>query len=266
MRDHDLRLARRLAGLLLAMTAAVAPGCHNEENAVSAPSGPTLDAATKASKALSDYFASNIKVLEGVLSDMQLAGAQTPELAAKLAAARAKLPDHAMLMVFDAKRQLVAGDFAPEGLPPYKVVMPLLRKTEQANKPMVTEVWTGNDKKFWVAQGRMMGEGATAQTAVVAFPVAGKTTAALLGALQKDPAQNVQVFDDVGFAVWSTKPEDRFKSAVHGTYLLDRIQTGQPFQTKCHNCHEDAQHKVVRTDVIITVVPVAGTKWGISVR
>lgn len=266
MPAQELRLRRPWFAAAMALAAAVATGCHQEESEFMEPSGPTLEAANAASKTLSDFFAANTKVLEGVLADVEKEGAKTPDLPAKLAASRAKLPDHAPLVVFDAKRQLVASDVGPEGLPPYKVVMPLLRMCQLTKKPVVTEAWLGNDKQYWVAQGRMTGEGDKALTAVTAYPLAGKTTAAMLASLQKVGAHNVQVLDDTGLATWSTKPEDRFKSAVHGTYLLDKIQDGKSFQTKCHDCHETDKHKIERSDVRITVVPVPGTKWSVSVR
>ncbi len=266
MPAQELRLSRPWFGAAMALAMVVATGCHQEESETMEPSGPTLEAANFASKTLSEYFAGNTKLLEGVLADVEKEGAKTPDLPAKLAAVRAKLPDHAPLMVFDAKRQLVASDVGPEGLPPYKVVMPLLRRCQLTKKPVVTAVWLGNDKHYWVAQGRMTGDGDKALTAVTAYPLVGKTTAALFASLQKVGAHNLQVLDETGMAAWSTNIDDRFKSAVHGTYLLDRIQGGKPFQTKCHNCHETEKHQIERSEVRITVVPVPGTGWSVSVR
>lgn len=253
------------AARLMVLTA-LFTGCNGEPSADSPPSGPTLDSATAVSKSLAEFFEAQGKPLDELLAQMEKDRGQTPELAAKLAATRAKLPDHAVVAVFDAKRQLVAGDVLPEGLPPYKVVMPLLRRTGLSKKPTVSDMWVGPDKHFWVAQARIRGQAEAALTAVTAYKVAGGAMATFLATIQKLPTQNVQIMDDKGLAVWSTLPADRFKSAVHGTYLLDRVQGGQPFQTKCHNCHENAKHQIERSEVHITVVPVPGTKWSVSVR
>lgn len=260
------RLAIPVLAIPVLAATALSIGCNGEPSLEGPPSGPTLDAANDISRRLAEYFEAQGKPLDDLLAQLEKDREKTVELPAKLAATRAKLPDHAVVAVFDARRQLVAGDALPEGLPPYKVVMPLLRRSSVSKKPIVSDMWIGPDKQFWVAQARIRGQADAALTAVTAYQVAGGAMAAFLATIQKVPTQNVQIMDDKGLAVWSTLPADRFKSAVHGTYLLDRIQGGQPFQTKCHNCHENAKHQVERSDVRITVVPVPGTKWSVSVR
>ncbi len=167
--------------------------------------------------------------------------------------------------VYDAERRTVAALDAPGGPPPPSVLLPALRRAEETDEQVVTDLWRGFDGKprVTLVRGRKHDDGWRA--AIANLRLDGDRLKRLFGYFRLTENARLQLLDSRGIVLYSSRPEELYKSGVHGTYFSDRVRPGQPVQMRCHSCHEDGE-KQVRTAEFTTVVPVNGTGWSVTIR
>ncbi len=196
-------------------------------------------------------------------------------LAAELAAVRADTLDNDGVAVFDQTRQLVAADASPAGLPPSDVLLALLRRAEKSKQPVVTDLWKGLDKhpRIAIAQGRTTGEGADKKwhAAVLYLRLDAPNFQRVFSYFLVNDQSRLQLLDSIGVALFSTQADERYVSAVHGTYFTDKVRLGGEAQMQCHSCHKkghdaNPHDESAREAEITTVAPVPGTDWTVTVR
>lgn len=267
MHNHSKKQSNWLVALaMVALSPAVlsAGGCSSPEAEI--PSGPNLDAAKAAAAAVGAVIDGYGKPLDELLTKLE-AGVPAPEqLTPTLAAARSQLLDNAPIIVYGAKQRFVASDALPDGPPMTKYLLPAVRKAMDAGKPLITDVWHDVNKRPWVTLVRVRGAGEKMLAAATVIRVDSQALDGKFGALPMGSAKHLQLLDGAGLAVWSVDAKQRYKSAVHGTYLIDRLRLGEPVQTRCHACHEGPDKQVVREDIVVTAVPVQGSNWSVAVH
>lgn len=195
-------------------------------------------------------------------------------LADELAAVRAATLDQDGVALFDETRQLVAADLNPAGLPPPNVLLALLRKAEKSKEPVVTDLWKGLDKKPRVALAlaRTTGEGEAKKwrAAVVYLRLDAANFRRVFSYFLVNDQSRLQLLDSTGVALFSTQADERYVSAVHGTYFTDKVRLGGEAQMQCHSCHKEGHssgaEESAREAEITTVAPVHGTDWTVTVR
>ncbi len=196
-------------------------------------------------------------------------------LAAELAAVRADTLDQDGVALFDQTRQLIAADASPAGLPPEDVLLTLLRRAEKSKAPVATDLWKGLDKhpRIAIAQGRTTGEGADKKwrAAVVYLRLDAPNFQRVFSYFLVNDQSRLQLLDSTGMALFSTQADERYVSAVHGTYFTDKVRLGGEAQMQCHSCHKKGQKEAAhgeeaRENEIMTVAPVPGTEWTVTVR
>ncbi len=196
-------------------------------------------------------------------------------LAALLATVRAETLDNDGVALFDQTRQLIAADANPAGLPPSDVLLALLRRAEVSPAPVVTDLWKGLDKhpRIAIAQGRSTGQGAEKKwrAAVVYLRLDAPNFQRVFSYFLVNEQSRLQLLDSTGVALFSTQADERYISAVHGTYFTDKVRLGGEAQMQCHSCHKKGQEKSAheepsREAEITTVAPVPGTPWTVTVR
>ncbi len=230
------------------------------------PSGPNLEAAKGAANSVHAMLDLHGKPLDNLLAKLE-GGLPLPDaLTATLAAARAQLPEHAPIVVYAAKQRFVASDALPEGPPMTRYLIPAVRRAMASGQSLVTDLWIDQAKQPWVTLVRVRGTGDKQLAAATVLRVDGAHLQAQLEALPRGGTKEVQVLDGAGVALWSSNKAQRFKSAVHGTYLVDQVRLGAPVQTRCHSCHEGPDKKVQREDIVVTAVPVTGSAWSVVVH
>ena len=248
-----------------ALSAATAfSGCSTPEPLT--PSGPNLAAANEAARHVHAGFEAHGKPLEALLAQLEKAVPPPDELTKTLAAARAELPENAVIVVYAAQQRFVASDALPQGPPMTRYLLPAVRQAMVAGQSVVTDLWFDGAKHPWVTMVRVRGTGDKQLAAATVIRADGPALQAMLAGVPKGATKEIRVLDGAGVAIWSTNPAQHFKSAVHGTYLVDQVRLGAPVQTRCHSCHEDASKKIVREDIIATAVPVAGSAWSVVVH
>lgn len=230
------------------------------------PSGPNLDAAKAAAGAVTAMIDGYGKPLDELLGKLEAGIPPAEQLTPTLAAARAQLLDNAPVIVYGAKQRFVASDALPDGPPLTKYLLPAVRRAMDAGKPLVTDVWHDPHKRPWVTLVRVRGAGEKMLAAATVIRVDSQALAAKFGAVPMGSAKHLQVLDGAGLALWSVEPGQRYKSAVHGTYLIDRLRLGEPVQTRCHSCHVGPDKKVERQDIVVTAMPVQGSAWSVAVH
>ncbi len=196
-------------------------------------------------------------------------------LAAELAAVRATTLDQDGVALFDQTRQLIAADANPAGLPPSDVLLALLRRAEKSKQPVVTDLWKGLDKhpRIAIAQGRTTGEGEAKKwtAAVLYLRLDAPNFQRVFSYFLVNDQSRLQLLDSIGVALFSTQKDERYVSAVHGTYFTDKVRLGGEAQMQCHSCHvkghNDGGHEANNRETeITTVAPVPGTEWTVTVR
>ncbi len=196
-------------------------------------------------------------------------------LAAQLTKVRAETLDNDGVALFDQTRQLIAADASPAGLPPSDVLLALLRRAENSPTPVVTDLWRGLDKRprVAIAQGRTVGEGKDKKwrAAVVYLRLDAANFQRVFSYFLVNEQSRLQLLDSTGVALFSTQKDERYVSAVHGTYFTDKVRLGGEAQMQCHSCHQKGGAKAAhdedsREAEITTVAPVPGTNWTVTVR
>lgn len=197
-------------------------------------------------------------------------------LASELANVRAATLDNDGVALFDQTRQLIAADASPAGLPPSEVLLTLLRRAQKTNVPVVTDLWRGLDKRprIAIAQGRTTGEGKDKKwlAAVVYVRLDGPNFQRVFSYFLVNAHSRLQLLDATGVALFSTQADERYISAVHGTYFTDKVRLGGEAQMQCHSCHQkpgqagEPSDESSRETEITTVAPVPGTDWTVTVR
>jgi signal transduction histidine kinase len=197
-------------------------------------------------------------------------------LAAELANVRLATLDNDGVALFDQTRQLIAADTSPAGLPPSEVLLGLLRRAQTSGAPVVTDLWRGLDKypRVAIAQGRTTGEGKDKQwrAAVVYVRLDGANFQRVFSYFLVNAHSRLQLLDATGVALFSTQADERYISAVHGTYFTDKVRLGGEAQMQCHSCHQKGNEarepgeEAARETEITTVAPVPGTEWTVTVR
>lgn len=253
-----------LAVVVLGPAALTTAACSTPEAQI--PAGPNLDAAKAAAGGVGAMIDGYGKPLDELLAKLEVAVPPPEQLTATLAAARGQLLDNAPVIVYGAKQRFVASDALPDGPPMTKYLLPAVRRAMDAGKPLVTDVWHDANKRPWVTLVRVRGAGEKMLAAATVIRVDSQALDAKFGALPMGSAKHLQVLDGAGLAVWSVDANQRYKSAVHGTYLIDRLRLGEPVQTRCHSCHEGPDKKVQREDIVVTAVPVQGSNWSVAVH
>lgn len=173
------------------------------------------------------------------------------------------------LFVVGANAWALGAEGSRAGLPPRALLLPALRRARAAGTPLVTAQWRGLDGHPRVSLVAVApGGGPDATAAVASIRLDGDEFLDHFGFMVNDPAARLQLLDEQGVALFSTRLDERYRSAVHGTYLLDSLQqeTG-PRHLACHGCHVDpASGETERRDELATVAPVPGTTWAVLVR
>jgi len=168
-------------------------------------------------------------------------------LATELAAVRADTLDQDGVALFDQTRQLIAADANPAGLPPPDVLLALLRRAQKSKSPVVTDLWKGLDKhpRIAIAQGRTTGEGDAKkwQAAVLYLRLDAPNFQRVFSYFLVNAESRLQLLDSIGVALFSTQADERYVSAVHGTYFTDKVRLGGEAQMQCHSCHKPAAGK-----------------------
>ena len=196
-------------------------------------------------------------------------------LAAELASVRAAALDNDGVALFDQTRQLIAADVSPAGLPPSDVLLTLLRRAENAKTPVVTGLWRGLDThpRIAIAQGRTTVHGTDKQwrAAVLYLRLDGANFQRVFSYFLVNAQSRLQLLDATGIALFSTQVDERYISAVHGTYFTDKVRLGGEAQMQCHSCHQKGHDAGGHEDAgreteMTTVAPVPGTDWTVTVR
>ncbi len=208
--------------------------------------------------------------LERLLDAAGKDAADPKALAADLKTVRLATLDKDGMALFDDKRQLLAADTDPGGLPPPEVLLPALRRTQASGHVVVSDLWKGIDHKPRVAivLGRTLGTGETAawRAAVVYVRLDGKNFQRIFDNFLVNEQSRLQLLDSTGVALYSTLPRERFRSVVHGTYFTDKVRLGNAVQMPCHSCHKNGESETIRQSEVTTVAPLAGIGWTVTVR
>ena len=191
-------------------------------------------------------------------------------LAALVKSVRAATLDNDGAALFDERRQLIAADTEPAGLPPSDVLLPALRRAETTGQLVVTDLWQGQDHRprIAVVRGRQTEEGKHLvwRAAVVYICLDAPNFQRLFSYFLVNEQSRLQLLDSTGVALFSTLPSERYKSVVHGTYFTDKVRLGGAAQMQCHSCHKRGHDETVRESEVTTVAPVPGTDWTVTVR
>jgi len=73
----------------------------------------------------------------------------------------------------------------------------------------------------------------------------------------------IDLVDDDGTVLLSTKSARAFTKSDHGRFLADLIQKGKPVVSACHNCHEDDGG---REREVMAFAPLRFAPWGVGIR
>lgn len=204
------------------------------------------------------------KVLAGIPDDVADAG----ELGPMLDAAGEGLLGRARVVILDGRGRVLAGNLEPNGLAPPRILLPALRRAREApgNGPVVTDLWLAQGGKprvsLVVADGV---ERATPRFAVAQVPLDSEDFLRVFGYFLVARRAALQLLDSEGTALFSTRADERFRSAVHGTFFVDKVRIGEPAVMTCHSCHEGRGEERVAERMVTTVAPVPHTSWAISV-
>ena len=221
------------------------------------------------------------RVVGGLVEDEKHHLAQLLDIAAKpdlsavalaheLTAVRADTLDNDGVALFGPTRALIAAETGAAGLPPSDILLGLLRHAQAEKKPVVTGLWRGLDKKprIAIAQGREVGEGDAKEwrSAVIYVRLDGPNFQRVFSYFLVNEQSRLQLLDSAGVALFSTQANERYTSAVHGTYFTDKVRLGGEAQMQCHSCHKQGHEETVREAEVTTVAPVPGTDWTVTVR
>jgi len=191
-------------------------------------------------------------------------------LAALMKSVRGSTLDNDGAALFDERRQLIAADTEPAGLPPSDVLLPALRIAQETGQLVVTDLWHGQDHRprIAVVRGRQTEEGKHAvwRAAVVYICLDAPNFQRLFSYFLVNDQSRLQLLDSTGVALFSTLASERYKSVVHGTYFTDKVRLGGAAQMQCHSCHKRGHDETVRESEVTTVAPVPGTDWTVTVR
>lgn len=170
------------------------------------------------------------------------------------------------LQVFTPDAWAVGAEGSPGGLAPRRLLLPALREARQTGNVAVTSLWRGTDghPRISLVVAERWGTGWRAAVGNVRLDQPAFLNH--FGFYLSDDEVRLQILDGAGVALFSTEFKERYRSAVHGTYLLDKVRQGEPAQLKCHACHEGQGGEATREDEISTLAPVRGTGWSVLVR
>jgi signal transduction histidine kinase len=204
--------------------------------------------------------------LDRALQDVAKPDLDDKALAARLTALRKESLDQDGAALFDGKRHLLAADLGPAGLPPPHVILPPLRRAEMGGKLVASDLWKGKDGKPRVALVKAHAEPTKQRDVITFLRLDGVNFQRAFSAFLVNDQSRLQLLDGSGVALFSTRPAERWRSAVHGTYFTDQVRLGKTAQMPCHSCHRGPDSETVREHEITTVAPLTGTDWSVTVR
>jgi signal transduction histidine kinase len=170
------------------------------------------------------------------------------------------------IAVFDRERNLVLSLPDRGGLPPQTLLLPALRRAAESDQTIVSDLWQGIDGKPRVALIRAHGEDETWRAAVASVRVDSPEFLSAFSYFLVDDHARLQVLDSTGVAIFSTHPEERYRSVVHGTYFSDAVREGKSTQLSCHSCHENGDREPQRDNEVMTLAPVLTADWSVTIR
>ncbi|MBS1148858.1 MAG: histidine kinase [Myxococcaceae bacterium] len=158
-------------------------------------------------------------------------------------------------------------ELSPGGSPPRQILLPALRLARQTGALTVTSMWRGTDGFPRVCLVARLPEKDGWRAVVANIRLDQMAFLSHFGFILKDQDVRLQILDGAGIALFSTVPGERYRSVVHGTYLLDRVRQGQTTQQQCHSCHEgEGGQPTRRENEISTLASVSGTPWSVLLR
>ena len=169
--------------------------------------------------------------------------------------------------LFGDKLNQLAVESDPGGMAPPEMILPALRRARETKARVVTDLWKGLDGLPRVAL--VQGHESDGKWRAAVAPIRLDSDAFLraFGYFLVDERSRLQLLDSDGIALFSTVADERYKSAVHGTYFNDKVREGEAVQMRCHSCHTDESGGEVRREAeLTTVAPVPGTRWSVTVR
>jgi signal transduction histidine kinase len=170
------------------------------------------------------------------------------------------------LWVFRGEDAPVGVESPASQLPPREVLLPALRAARQSNQLAVTSLWVGVDGAPRITMVQVGGTPEAWRALVGNVRLDQQPFLSHFGFYLSDSEVRLQLLDAAGMGLFSTEPAERYRSVVHGTYLLDGVRQGQSGQLKCHACHEGKAGETTREDELATLAPVKGTQWSVLVR
>lgn len=203
--------------------------------------------------------------LRGLLADLPADLAEGP-VRQRLARGYDSMFEPSSVGIYGPGVWAVGNERAASGPPPAAVLLPALRTARASGAPAATSMWRAPSGAPLVSLVVVLGAGPAWRAAVGNIRVDGPQFLSHFGFVLGDREARLQILDGAGVTLFSTEPAERYQSAVHGTYLLDRVRQGEATQLECHSCHTDAAGKVRREYEIATLTAIKGTPWSIVVR
>ncbi len=160
----------------------------------------------------------------------------------------------------------VGAERSPGGSPPREVLLPALRRARQTGRLVETALWWGSDDMPRVSLVVAATSGARWRAVAGSMRLDGRAFLGQFGFFLTSEDVRLQLVDGAGVALFSTVPRERYRSVVHGTYLLDSVLETQAAQLRCHGCHEEAGSAARREDEVATLARVAGSSWSVLLR
>ncbi len=188
------------------------------------------------------------------------------QVRAALSSTRFAMLDTDGVAVFDERGTLIAHLNGPSGLMPPRVLLPALRHALETKGLVATDMWSGLDDKPRIGLVQPVEKNGKWRTVAASMRLDAAPFQRTFEYFLIGDRARMQLLDSRGSALYSTRPDERFRSAVHGTYFTDRVREGKPAQMQCHSCHTDPDEGEVRENEMMTVAPVPGTNWSVTVR
>jgi signal transduction histidine kinase len=143
--------------------------------------------------------------------------------------------------------------------------LPPVRSALQTGRPEVSGLVGREGKRIYAAVpirdwgGKLMG--------VVGGEVAPESPRFhnLLHEVRMGSSTSIDLVDDQGIVLVSTKPDRAFTQSDHGRVLADAIRAKRPVVGSCHGCHEE-NGLSERQPEIIAFAPLTFAPWGVSIR